>query len=105
MPLHHPATLAPVPALTRAALGPEPAPAASTGPLIAISTYEIRRLFALLTGRPLTKDTSRTGHTGDNATKHAPDKATTSDGIPKIDKCGCGTRLCARISVYGLPST
>jgi SRSO17 transposase len=40
-------------AVTRAALGPEPAPAAGTGQLIAISANEIRRLFALLTRPPI----------------------------------------------------
>ncbi|MER5327229.1 IS701 family transposase, partial [Streptosporangium roseum] len=40
-------------AVTRAALGPEPAPAAGPGHLIAISANEIRRLFALLTRPPI----------------------------------------------------
>ncbi|MFI6921289.1 hypothetical protein ACIBIZ_15140, partial [Nonomuraea spiralis] len=42
------------------------------------------------------------GHTGDDATKLAPAKATTSDDILKIDKCGWSTRR--RGPLYTVPN-
>ena len=62
---------------------PDEEPPADTG-LIALTVAEIKRLFTLLTRTHHPRNTTCTGPSGDDATKHAPDGSTTKPDSTEI---------------------